>query len=342
METTKSLVDIAHIKRFIERFNSDGRFRPEFINDPARGMQTLGLSIDPDVVRPIWDQTLEGNDRYDGRPLLAEYRKFYDEKMSLNHQVKHESNPSDSMMNTWRNRQIARLSTQIIDMNADLLVHAPVAFELSKGCSVGCYFCSLSAPKLTDVWAYNSANQYLWRDSLQAIKEVLGTAAQWGFCYWATDPLDNPDYEHFCVDFAEILGRFPQTTTAKPLVSVERTKRLLALSQQYSPKIINRFSILTNRSLHKVHESFTPEELLRVELVTLNPDSETVKTKSGRMWHIAQEKPKVWDKEVSRLRRVKLGQKFTEEQWETFFKSLDERTCSCVSGFLLNMVDRTV
>jgi len=35
-------------------------------------------------------------------------------------------------------------------------------------------------------------------------------AAGRGFCYWGTDPMDNPDYEKFCLDFHEVLGIFPK------------------------------------------------------------------------------------------------------------------------------------
>ena len=36
-------------------------------------------------------------------------------------------------------------------------------------------------------------------------------------CYWATDPLDNPDYERFVDDFFGVHGLYPTTLTALPI-----------------------------------------------------------------------------------------------------------------------------
>lgn len=343
-------MSVPKIKRFIERFNADTSFRNEFLKNSENGMKILGLDLDPEIVRPVWDRTVQSeNTEYKrqhgrfpvGSALMEEYRNFYRSKLELNAQVQSESSPRHPQLKVWRDRQVARLSHQVMDANAQIVVHSPVAFELTAGCSVGCYFCSLNAPKLSRVWEYDASNQALWRDVLGVVSEVLGVAAGWGFCYWATDPLDNPDYEKFGVDFAEILGRFPQTTTAKPLDDIERTRKLLKLSASYTPRIINRFSILTTRGLRELHSAFSPDELLRVELVTLNPDGDTVKTKSGRFWKLCNDKPEVWAKETSKLRRMTANQ-LTDSEWDLLYESLNERTCACVSGFLFNMVERTV
>src|SRR6266516_439208 len=46
---------------------------------------------------------------------------------------------------------------------ADQIVHAPVAFELSKGCTVGCWFCGVAATKFEHTWRYTDENGRLWR-----------------------------------------------------------------------------------------------------------------------------------------------------------------------------------
>jgi radical SAM family RiPP maturation amino acid epimerase len=347
-------MSVAKIKRFIERFNADPAFRKAYRENPGTGLDEIGLSdFDPEILRPIWDKEVrdknEEHKKKHGDYLISsaelnEYREFYAAKLRLNERVQSASSPKHGNFQKWRDRQIARLSSQVIDENAQILVHSPFAIELTQGCSVGCYFCSLDAPKLTNTFEYNEENRQLWNEVLTALKNIMGDASQWGFCYWATDPLDNPDYEKFASDFAEKLGRFPQTTTAKPLVNVERTRALIKLSEKYTPKLINRFSILTSRGLRDVHKHFTPEELRQVELVTLNPDGDAVKTKSGRFYALCKEKPEVWKKEVSKLKETALVPRhcFSEDEWEAFFRSLDERTCSCVSGFVINMFERKI
>ena len=203
----------------------------------------------------------------------------------------------------------------------DDIVHAPISFELSKGCSVGCWFCGISAPRLGDIFTYNNQNAQLWSEVLQVIKDILGTeTASEGFCYWATDPLDNPDYEKFCSVFHETFGSFPPTTTAQPLKDVERTRALLKLSQEKGCEL-NRFSILSLNIFNQLHENFTAEELAEVELVLQNPEAIGFKADSGR----------------SRDRKQKKAEKNPESVEDS-----PQTTIACVSGFLFSMVDRTV
>jgi hypothetical protein len=108
---------------------------------------------------------------------------------------------------------------------------------------VGCWFCGISAPKLGDIYLYNEENANLWRQVLELLKNKLGENTGSSFCYWATDPLDNPDYEKFCIDFSDVLGVFPFTSTAQALKYPERVKSLIDLSIKKG-RTINRFSIL--------------------------------------------------------------------------------------------------
>jgi radical SAM family RiPP maturation amino acid epimerase len=226
------------------------------------------------------------------------------------------ASPSNVKMAAWRRRQIKRCDAELGAAKNAHLVNVPVAFELNRGCSVGCWFCSVAAPKLTEKAVYADIGP-LWRDVLSVVREVVGDAARWGFCYWATDPLDNPDYEQFCLDFTEILGRFPQTTTAIALQDVERTRRVLKLSREHGCEL-NRFSILSMSMLEKVLQSFTPEELLHVSLLPLNKEAGFAKSRSGR----------------ARQGRVPRGHLVSDEAHAS--------TTSCISGFLFNMVDRRV
>jgi radical SAM family RiPP maturation amino acid epimerase len=157
----------------------------------------------------------------------------------------------------------------------------------------------------------------LWYEVLELMKDILGSAASAGVCYWATDPLDNPNYEKFCSDFHAVLGTFPQTTTALPMKDPVRTRSLLKLSCEKGC-LLNHFSILSLKMLNQVHEKFSAEELTFVNLVLQNEEASKIKANAGRV----------------RERNLKKGEEDSEFP--------EQGTIACVTGFLFNMVDRSV
>jgi radical SAM family RiPP maturation amino acid epimerase len=176
---------------------------------------------------------------------------------------------------------------------------------------------------------------------LNVALEVIGPASRRGVCYHATEPLDNPDFEKFCDDFHDILGIYPQTTTAIPLQDVKRTRALLKHSAAKGTRV-NRFSVLSPQMLREVHATFSAEELLNVELLVQTKDSSLAKAAAGRLREEMKQNPTIGERERAKIRSVvadKLGP--TES-------SLDENTLnqpvsiSCITGFLFNMVEQTV
>jgi len=149
------------------------------------------------------------------------------------------------------------------------------------------------------------------------VQEVIGRCAGQGFLYWATDPLDNPDYESFLTDFHDILGRCPQTTTALGPKDIERTRRLLQLSHSMG-STVDRFSIIALNSLYRLHGALTAEEMLRVECVPQNREASNLKSNAGR------------------------ARKFSEKRRDELVTDDESSTIACVSGFLFNMIDRSV
>jgi hypothetical protein len=145
-----------------------------------------------------------------------------------------------------------------------------------------------------------------------------------GCCYWATDPLDNPDYEKLCADMADVCGRFPQTTTAQPEKDVERTRALLSMSAQRGC-ILNRFSILTLKQFNQVMEAFSAEELLHCEIVAQNPETMNVLGNAGRA------------RGTPRIRRNVDAEGLSEDGVRGV-----PTTIACVSGWLINMVEQRV
>ncbi|MEM8853929.1 MAG: radical SAM family RiPP maturation amino acid epimerase, partial [Pseudomonadota bacterium] len=226
------------------------------------------------------------------------------------------------VFDAWRKRQVNRSMSEL-GGSADAVVHPIVAFELSEGCTVGCWFCGLSAERYRGHIPYTDENAALWRGVVTVMNDLFGTAAQTGFCYWATDPCDNPDYDRFIEDYYHITGALPQTTTAAPLKDPALTRRILKLFDKYKT-VTNRFSVLTVKHLNKIHDAFTPEELIGVELVMQNRESLGAKANAGR----ARER-------ILKLREAGKSDKIANLE-------IDHTTIACVSGFLVSMPRRVV
>lgn len=314
--------ELAQAKRFLEYLRADPARGTRALEDPGAIARALGLTIDPNEFRRLWDAayaTREPAER--PTPLEREYAAYARSLVDLRERMREGGRARDPRVATWRERQIRRARLELGDAKNTQIVHAPFALELSRGCSVGCWFCGVSAPKLSDVFLRTRDNAALWRDVVRALSETLGDAARWGFCYWATDPLDNPDYERFCVDLHEITGGFPQTTTAIPLRDPARVRRILHLSERYQGPV-NRFSVLTSKMLDRIHAEFTPDELARVELIPQNKESSLAYARSGRARDRPVPTPPEPEADASRGRGT--------------------GTIACVSGFLVNMVDRSI
>jgi radical SAM family RiPP maturation amino acid epimerase len=318
--------EVAELKRVLEVWTMDPRFRERFGADPAAALVELGVSVRPDEVSPlIFPEEARAMTRairegrggdYPSAP--HRYRAFIAEKVRDRTYYRREAEPTHAKLAAWRRRQIHRTFGELGPAKADGLVHAPAAFELAKGCSVGCWFCGVAAEKLERTWDYDAESSALWRGALAAFRRVVGPCIRFGFCYWATDPLDNPHYEHFLVDFQQVLGRCPQTTTAMASRDLERTRGVLRLAHSLN-STVDRFSIITLKMLHQVHAAFTPEELLRVECIPQNKES------------------------VDKYRKAVAGRarNFTERRRGELVEDRSS-TIACVSGFLVNMLDRSV
>jgi radical SAM family RiPP maturation amino acid epimerase len=313
------------IKRFDERFRGDAGFRDAVVSDPATAAASIGVREDPrDLVALVTGAAVsDGFGLY--HELAAELAAHRSRAVA----------PADDRFRAWRDAQIARCDLQLSRSRNEIIFHGPLVFELSVGCSVGCWFCGAGAEKLSAHVRHTEDHARLWRETLDAMQSVMGLpAARELFCYWATDPLDNPDYELFCADVVSVLGVCPPTTTALALKNVERTKRVLVESERHGGRA-DRFSILTLPMLDRVHREFTPEELLFVRLVLQNPEADTFKSMEGRFLAAARKDATLLEHELAKLRSM------TADDTDPDDVVLPEST-SCVTGFLVNMVTRTV
>lgn len=323
----EELRTIAHIKRFMECVTGDPDFQKALKERPQESVSIAaerGLDIDPGQIHPSWGANGRKemtDEEIKNLPLAKLWSEWIGDLLKFRDMMRDDgrSSEADPRFNAWRSRQINRnVSEQ--GGTSDAIVHSILSFELSKGCSVGCWFCGLSAETFQGAYRYTPENARLWRDVLEVCVNKFGLAAQTGFCYWATEPTDNPDYLEFIKDYQAITGALPQTTSAAPLKDPSWTRKLIRLHREL-PGVSSRFSITSLKMLRDLHATFTPEELVRNELILQHKESTLTKARSGRI--VEREKSGT---------RVGKAHKITQ----------DTSSIACVSGFLVNMFDRSV
>ncbi len=324
--TPEQLHTLAHIKRFMERLVADKDFRSalaEHRDDPKVVTERYGIDIDPTQALPLWRGThlkYRNSPESAAWPLAIAWDEYMAEMIRHRDMLRDEGDMSASnpRFHAWRQRQILRCNSEL-GGSAGSVTHPVVAFELSEGCTVGCWFCGLSADRFKGHYEYTPEHAELWRGAVGVVNEVFGQAARTGFCYWATDPCDNPDYDRFLLDYYQVTGALPQTTTAAPLKNLDLTRRVLALFDKYRT-VTNRFSVLTTKQLNQIHATFSPEELMGVELVMQSKDSFTAKADAGR----------------ARDRKANLRAAGKDDKIALL--EVDHTTIACVSGFLISMM----
>lgn len=321
------LKTIAHIKRFTECLAGDPEFRKVLTDSPdtiREEFQSRGIDLDPTQLTALWEDGLctdIGSEKLDRSPVTRLWVKWVKDLVAFRDLMRSRGDAltANKRYDAWRRRQIARCDSELGDTK-HMIIHSLLAFELSKGCSVGCWFCGFDAKRLEGAFSYSPENATLWSDILRTCIELFGEAADTGVCYYATEPSDNPDYLKFIKIYEEIMGVLPQTTTAAPLKDLNWTRDLLQLCNHHHG-IVSRFSILNLKTLRQLHAAFSPEELLRIQLIQHNKGSLVMKSRAGRaLQHKDINRDNVIASQVSD----------------------DLGTIACVSGFLVNMVDRSI
>ena len=141
-ETTPDHVrDVAHAKRFLERWTMDPSYRDTYTNDPQAALASLGIELRPYQLDPLIDHdlatrtTLEleaGN--ADACPLaVSRYRAFVAEKQAHRVCIRTAGQPTEPRLAAWRQRQVNRSAGELGTARAEAIVHAPMAIELSEG-----------------------------------------------------------------------------------------------------------------------------------------------------------------------------------------------------------------
>ena len=318
--------DLPLFKRGIERWAIDFSFKEQFQDNAQQALIDYGLVQDPHALRIITDFSV-ANQHPKGSsdvPILAkQYRDFIETKQRHCIEIR-DSYPLHPKWSAWRRRMIGATFWRDSAQKHMKLVHAPFTIELTKGCTVGCWFCGVDAEKYQGHLEINGRTEQIWRSMLEGFRDIAGTeSAQHGFCYWATDPLDHPEYEWFLEHFHDILGFWPQTTTAQGMKHAERMRRLFRTLKTKN-SFIQRFSMTRSTDFNAIHDFFTPEELFLCELIPQFDDRLAQKATAGRV-------------------RTLVLKKQRENKPINFKHDLEATgSIACVSGFLGNLMQQSL
>ena len=313
--------EYACFKRCLEYFQIDPDFRTMLYTSPRDAIASLAFPVPlnyilvAEAIQAIIYGT-NGTALPETNPYLTEYIHYYTSVHSyIQRRYSSQHFRSESIyqyINITLNR--SGIEQQLIRDIANIR-YIPMCFELSQGCTVQCPFCGFSAKRYQNSFLYTSENRTLWRNMLQDCKDFLGNILNTCICYFATEPMDNPDYEAFLLDMRDIAGAVPQTTTALADRYPQRLKSLMAelgevTLMQQCPL---RFSIRSLPHFHKIMSLYTPEELIYVELLPNNPESISHYASSGKV----MENPSYSSKELN-------------------------YSLCCVSGIKVNMVEKSI
>lgn len=309
---------VAQIKRIMEMCALIPGFQQDFNSDPEAAIKELGFDLTPKDVSFENEATLKGVKMYArfADSQSQKYVDFMDAKIAFRDKLIEDCAPSNPAMKKWRKRQVGRCTVELGSKNFSI-IHVPFTLELANGCSVGCEFCGLNAGPLRGLFRYDDENAKLFRGILRNAKEIIGDAAGCATMYFATEPLDNPDYEKFLADFEECFNRTPQITTAVSTRDIDRMHSLVAHLKPES-NIIYRFSLTSLEMAQTILKEFTPEELIFVELLPQY-----------------QEAPSNCFASVGRAAELLKEKEGKEEEEYT-------DTISCISGFKVNMVRKDI
>ena len=344
----RELTAIAQVKRFFEWTEGDSAFCRNieagiFPSEALERMRRIGVSFAPDELAILWKSpesvqqfmkavhTRKTQDLPDNiikemaaYPLFELWAQFIALKTELYADMRRRVLPvtANPTFDAWRMRRIYAARSEL-GFYGYLINHPVLSFELSVGCSVGCWFCAFAARKLTENLDYATHREF-FQAIVRACVDIFG-AEQAGrtMLYCGTEPHDNPHYLDFLSDYADISGFTPFTSTAIG-TDAPWLRRLSAFYRQRNSPASMRISVLSKAALFKIHELYSPEELLDVDLLMQMKEHTRPKVSSGRVL-----------KEEDGLRGRQEGQYLDGG-------AVPQGSIECMSGFMANLVTRTI
>ncbi len=221
--------------------------------------------------------------------------------------------PSHGGWMIWRNLQIGRYSREDTSTRSSQITHIPYAIELSEGCSGGCSFCGVSAQALQNSGLSFKDGNELYQALLEVLGNACGLLSQYGVLYWATDPLDQPDYEYYANLFHQKFGLWPITTTALAENHIERIRGMLRSPAAERPWGL-RCSMRSRFAYRKLFKELTPLERGVIRFLPQYPESSSQHALAGRSFN-----------------------KDTASQ-----QTQSGGTIACMSGFLISLPKREI
>ena len=271
-------------KRAWECYSADPKWREDFLANPAKSLSGFFAISDVYAAFKALGMVCQGKARDRSNPYYDEFMRRYEEIGAAVEAGLGEERFADKRLFRWNRMVLRRARVERRELILQEHVRFfPIVFELSDGCREQCPFCGLAAPPHKGDFLATPENRALWREVLAASCELLGDVVGEGGCYFATEPLNNPDYEKLLADFYDLVGRYPQTTT---VLAAQYPMRIRSLMGQMGKERMGlaalRFSVRSLREFHRIMAEYTPEELADVELLLNNAESGTTYSDSGR------------------------------------------------------------
>ena len=280
-------VQYALFKRALEYFEADPAFRKSMKEDPDGTALFMGLpAADGKAVYEAIDTILFHQvSRQTDQPYTRAWLEAYKPRFDFCFRSMRKERYRDPAVYAAVSTALERERMESLEMHENPQFRfVPLAYELSRGCQVQCSFCGLDAEIWKEDFTYQE-NASLWQNILRSAKDVLGDIADQAPLYFATEPLDHPDYLRFLKDVEALGGYIPQTTTAAAERSVKKTRELMAFIGER--RCLNearlRFSVRSLSHFQRIMKAFSPEELVGVELILNNPESVHMISPSGRV-----------------------------------------------------------
>lgn len=304
---------VAYIKRFLELYLAKDEFFAAYQEKPQATLNAYQLPLNADEMQHLFKAEFYLLGEMNLPVALKRYRAYLIERRNLRLKMQAEScRTKNKFFEAWRSRQINRCKGEFGSRNR-AFIHHPIAFELTVGRTITDSFrFNPDAKPLEGVLSASGENIALWQSILHIMYNLFGKTLN--RCFFATDPMDNLEYKSFNDIYQKIYQYIPPISTSMALKDITRTKAFLKNAAMMPT--MHQFLVHNSADFDKIMKEFSPSELLYVELVLDFPKAR-------------QLKDIISFGDIPKTEYVKKD------------SLLLQSVISC-SGFVINMVDRTI